>query len=158
MNDILDFFKEIFGNFYLVSIGTSWLLAQIIKILTGYFHEDNFNFRKFLFGTGGMPSSHSATVMSLVVSTLIADGAGSYRFAASVLMAIIVMSDAMGVRLETGKQAQMINKIVRDLFEGKEDAGVRFKELIGHTPFQVFVGGILGIIVPIALNLLFFCL
>ena len=153
MNGVLTFFKAMFENFYLMSVTCSWILAQIIKIFTGYFHDDGFNLRKFLFGTGGMPSSHSATVMSLVVASAIVNGAGSYQFAVSTLLAIIVMSDAMGVRLETGKQAQVINKIVLELFSGKGDTNANLKEIIGHTPFQVFVGAILGIIVPIVLNL-----
>lgn len=156
MNNVLEFFKAMFGNFYLMSIAGSWLLAQIIKIFTGYFNEDKFNFKKFLFGTGGMPSSHSATVMSMVVSSAIVNGAGSYQFAAATLLAIIVMSDAMGVRLETGKQAQVINKIVIELFSGKGDTNANLKEIIGHTPFQVFMGAGLGIIVPIVLKLLVF--
>ena len=156
MGSIFDFFKGMFGNFYLMSVACSWLLAQIIKIFTGYFHDGGFNFKKFLFGTGGMPSSHSATTMSLVVASAIVNGAGSYQFAASSLLAIIVMSDAMGVRLETGKQAQVINKIVIELFSGKGDVNAHLKEIIGHTPFQVFMGALLGIVVPIALNLLVF--
>jgi len=156
MDSVLNFFRDMFGNFYLMSVACSWFLAQIIKIFTGYFHDDSFNLKKFMFGTGGMPSSHSATVMSLVVASAIVNGAGSYQFAASSLLAIIVMSDAMGVRLETGKQAQVINKIVIELFSGKGDTTANLKEIIGHTPFQVFMGAALGIAVPIVLNLLVF--
>lgn len=156
MDGFLNFFKDMFGNFYLMSVACSWFWAQIIKIFTGYFNDDSFNIKKFLFGTGGMPSSHSATVMSLVVASAMVNGAGSYQFAASSLLAIIVMSDAMGVRLETGKQAQVINKIVIELFSGKGDTTANLKEIIGHTPFQVFMGAVLGIIVPIALKLLVF--
>jgi len=156
MDSVLNFFRDMFGNFYLMSVAWSWFLAPIIKIFTGYFHDDSFNLKKFMFGTGGMPSSHSATVMSLVVASAIVNGAGSYQFAASSLLAIIVMSDAMGVRLETGKQAQVINKIVIELFSGKGDTTANLKEIIGHTPFQVFMGAALGIAVPIVLNLLVF--
>ena len=148
MNALMEFFKDMFGNFYLMSVACAWIVAQIIKIFTGYFHDDHFNMRKFLFGTG-MPSSHSATVMSLVVASAIVNGAGSYQFAASSLLAIIVMSDAMGVRLETGKQAKMINKIVIELFEGKGDTNAHLKEIIGHTPFQVIMGALLGIVIGI---------
>ena len=154
MSNILEFFGKMFGNFYLMSVACSWILAQIIKVFTGYFHDGGFNFKKFLFGTGGMPSSHSATVMSLVTSCAIVNGAGSYQFAASVLLAIIVMSDAVGVRLETGKQAQVINKIVIELFSGKGDTTANLKEIIGHTPFQVCMGAILGVVVPIGLKFL----
>ena len=143
-----------FQNFCLMSIAVSWILAQIIKIFTGYFENDNkFNLIKFLCGTGGMPSSHSATVMSLVVSSAIEYGFGSFCFAASVLLAIIVMNDAMGVRYETGKQAKVINQLVKEIFSGKKTADVNknLKELVGHTPLQVLVGALLGAAVPFLL-------
>ena len=101
----------------------------------------------------GMPSAHSATVAALAVSSAWQFGFASFQFAISVLLATIVMSDAMGVRFETGKQAKIINEIVIELFSGKGDTNANLKELIGHTPFQVLVGAILGIIVPIVLKL-----
>ena len=148
MNALMEFFKDMFGNFYLMSVACAWILAQIIKIFTGYFHDDHFNMRKFLFGTGGMPSSHSATVMSLVVASAIVNGAGSYQFAASLLLAIIVMSDAMVVRLETGKQAQILNEIIDtfSIFSRDKLPEVQLKEFVGHTPVQVAAGITIGII------------
>ena len=145
-----------FQNFCLMSITVAWILAQIIKIFTGYFENDNkFNLIKFLCGTGGMPSSHSATVMSLVVSSAIEYGFGSFGFAASVLLAIIVMNDAMGVRYETGKQAKVINQLVKEIFSSKpSDINKNLKELVGHTPLQVFVGALLGAAVPFLLLLI----
>ena len=80
-------------------------------------------------------------------------GFGSFQFAISVLLATIVMSDATGVRFETGKQARIINQILPEIFSGKGDMQENLKELIGHTPFQVFVGAILGVIVPVVLKL-----
>lgn len=140
--------SEIFRNPCLLSIGSAWILAQIIKIFTGYFHEDHFNLRKFLCGTGGMPSSHSATVVALATSAIMVYGFSGYEAAASLLFAIIVMSDATGVRYETGKQAKVINKMVEELFSGTaKDPQANLKELIGHTPFQVFVGAFLGFLV-----------
>lgn len=143
-------------NFCMISIMCSWLLAQIIKVFTGYFKDDNFNFKRFMFGTGGMPSAHSATVLALATSSAIKYGVGGFEFAGSVLLAIIVMSDAVGVRLETGKQAKIINQIIPEIFSGEGDMEANLKELIGHTPFQVAMGACLGIIVPIVLKFLVF--
>ena len=145
--------SALFQNYCLISIASSWLLAQIIKVFTGYFREENFDVRKFFCGTGGMPSAHSATVMSLVVSSGWQYGFSSYPFAVSILLATIVMSDATGVRLETGKQAKIINQIITELFTGKGDVQANLKELIGHTPFQVVVGAVLGVIVAVVLKL-----
>ena len=141
---------DIFQNKCLLSVGIAWILAQIIKVFTGYFREEEFSFRKFFSGTGGMPSSHSATVVALLTSTIMVYGVGGYETAASLLLAIIVMSDAMGVRYETGKQAKVINKLVEELFSGKaKNPQANLKELIGHSPFQVFVGAFLGLLVGI---------
>ncbi|MBO5305561.1 MAG: divergent PAP2 family protein [Clostridia bacterium] len=141
---------EIFQNKCLVSVGVAWLLAQIIKVFTGYFREEEFSIRKFLSGTGGMPSSHSATVVALLISAVTVYGFGGYEAAASLLLATIVMSDATGVRYETGKQAKVINKLVEELFSGKaKNPQENLKELIGHTPLQVFMGAILGCLVAI---------
>ncbi len=147
----MTFLREIFQNRCLMSVGIAWLLAQIIKVFTGYFREEEFSIRKLLSGTGGMPSSHSATVVALLTSCVMVYGFGGYEAAASVLLATIVMSDAMGVRYETGKQAKVINKLVEELFSGKaKDPQANLKELIGHTPFQVFMGAILGFLVALA--------
>lgn len=140
--------SDIIHNPCLISVGLSWILAQIIKIFTGYFREDHFNLHKFLCGTGGMPSSHSATVVALFTSAVMVYGFGGYEAAAALLLAVIVMSDAMGVRYETGKQAKVINKMLEELFSGTaKDPQANLKELIGHTPFQVFVGAFLGFLV-----------
>lgn len=145
--------SALFQNYCLISVACAWILAQIIKVFTGYFREDEFSLVKFFSGTGGMPSAHSATVTSLVISSAWQFGFGSFQFAISVLLATIVMSDATGVRFETGKQAKIINQIVLELFSGKGDTTANLKELIGHTPFQVFVGAVLGVIVPVVLKL-----
>ena len=148
-------FSALLSNSCLVSVGIAWLLAQIIKIFTGYFSENHFSISKFFCGTGGMPSSHSATVVALLVSSAIRYGFASFNVAVSFLLAIIVMSDATGVRYETGKQATVINELVKEIFSGKAtDINQNLKTLIGHTPFQVFVGGILGAAVALVIGLL----
>ena len=148
----MELLTDIFQNKCLLSVGIAWLLAQIIKVFTGYFREEEFSLRKLLSGTGGMPSSHSATVVALLTSSVMVYGFGGYEAAASLLFAVIVMSDATGVRYETGKQAKVINKLIEELFSGKaKDPQANLKELIGHTPFQVAMGAILGFCVAFAL-------
>jgi acid phosphatase family membrane protein YuiD len=93
----------------------------------------------------------------LLVSSAIQYGFGSFQVAVSFLLAIIVMNDAMGVRYETGKQAKVINELVKEIFSGKSaDVNANLKELIGHTPFQVLIGALLGALIPFALYFLFF--
>ncbi|MBR4873681.1 MAG: divergent PAP2 family protein [Clostridia bacterium] len=147
--------SALFTNFPLICVAVAWILAQIIKIFTGYFSGDEkFNLVKFLCGTGGMPSSHSATVMALLVASAIRYGFGSFEIAVSILLAIIVMNDAMGVRYETGKQAKVINQLVKEIFSGKTaEVNKNLKELVGHTPFQVLVGALLGAAVPFLVDL-----
>ena len=150
-------FQALISNYCLICVGVAWIMAQIIKVFTGYFSSDEkFSLTKFFCGTGGMPSSHSATVMSLLVSSAIQYGFAEFHVAVSFLLAIIVMNDAMGVRYETGKQAKVINELVKEIFSGQStDINKNLKELVGHTPIQVFVGAILGAIVPFIMNLIY---
>ena len=121
-----------------------WFTAQIIKIFTNLFVKKEFDI-KMLFSNGGMPSSHSSTVLALATAAAISQGLGSPIFAACGILAVIVMNDAFGVRWQAGVQAQIINKMVMELFSNKEEFDVKLKEIIGHTPFQVFMGGLLGL-------------
>ncbi len=148
--------RDLIGNFALVSAGSAWIAAQIFKIFTGVFRLREFSITAMLFGTGGMPSSHSAAVCALATACALRYGLGSGFFAVTFLLCIIVMRDATGVRLETGKQAKVLNRIVRDLFspEHHDEIGENLKELVGHTPLQVLVGAILGVAVPFLLTLI----
>ena len=140
--------KEFFGNYMLISAAIGWISAQIIKMLTAFIVKKEFDI-KFLFTNGGMPSSHSATVLALCTSAGIYCGVGSPEFAICGVLAIIVMNDAFGVRLEAGKQATVINRITKELFSGKAEFNTKLKELIGHTPLQVFMGALLGVAVAV---------
>ena len=145
--------KEFFGNYMIIAPATAWFSAQIIKVFTGMFRERKFSLTIMLFSNGGMPSSHSAAVCALVAASAIRFGPGSFELAISGLFAMIVMIDALGVRYETGEQAKIINKITKELFSGRPDEiNTGLKELVGHTPFQVFVGAIWGIVVGILLS------
>ncbi len=149
-------FYDLIGNFALVCTGTAWLTAQILKIFTGIFKLREFSITGMLFGTGGMPSSHSASVCALATACALQYGLGSGYFAIAALLCIIVMRDATGVRRETGKQAKVLNRIVRDLFspEHHDEIGANLKELVGHTPLQVFFGAVVGVAVPFLMGLI----
>lgn len=146
--------KDLITNYYLISATSAWLLAQIIKVFTGFFKEQKFTVKALLFGTGGMPSSHTATVAGLCTACALGEGFGSSSFAIAGVLAIIVMIDATGVRRETGKQSRALNIIVEELFKSDDvrTFDTHFKELIGHTPLQVIFGFITGVAVAIALS------
>ena len=146
--------QDLITNYYLISAVAAWLLAQILKIFTGFFKEQKFSFKALLFGTGGMPSSHTATVAALCTACAVGAGINSAVFAISAVLAIIVMIDATGVRRETGKQSRALNIIVEELLKSKniEALDTRFKELIGHTPLQVVLGFITGMVTALALS------
>ena len=148
MKYVLDFF----GNYILISAILGWMMAQFLKLFTGLLTERKFSL-KLMFSNGGMPSSHSATVMALCSACAVKEGFASPYFAISVVLAVIVMNDALGVRYETGEQAKILNKITKELFSGSSaEINTGLKELVGHTPFQVFMGAVLGIVVGIGFS------
>jgi uncharacterized protein len=124
----------------------AWVIAQGWKVLLYYFRHHKINFRLFV-GTGGMPSSHSALVSCLSTTIGCETGWNSPIFLLSLGMALIIMSDAAGVRRAAGLQAKILNEIVDDMYTSKPFPHKRLKELLGHTPVQVFVGAFLGIAV-----------
>lgn len=150
MQVVLDSIKDFFGNYMLMSAMVAWLSAQVVKIFTGAFQNRKFSLKALLFSSGGMPSSHAAAVVALAVAAGLSQGFGSPVFAACGVFSIIVMIDASGVRYETGKQAQIINRINEKLFSGDiEMMNTGLKELVGHTPFQVFMGFLLGVAIAV---------
>ena len=143
-------FEQLIGNRILVSAVTGWFVAQILKTLIYTLMTKRFEPER-LVGSGGMPSSHSSTVCAMAAASGQIYGLGSFELAVRVIIAIIVMHDAMGVRLETGKQAKLINEIVETFktMNGKTLAEEKLKEFVGHTPLQVLMGAILGIAIGI---------
>ena len=141
------------GNQLLMSAVTGWVVAQFLKTLIDFALNKNFNAER-LVGSGGMPSSHSATVCGLTAAALLKYGAGSFEFAVSFVLSMIVMYDAIGVRRETGKQAKLLNSILSEnpLKLNAEVLQEKLKEYVGHTPLQVLAGAILGIGLALALN------
>ena len=147
--------QDLITNYYLISATSAWLLAQFLKIFTGFFKEQKFSFKALFFGTGGMPSSHTASACALCTACVLKDGLGSATVAISGLLAMIVMIDAAGVRNETGKQSKALNMILDEMvFKDPQHADLHFKELIGHSPLQVFFGAITGIATAILLYLI----
>jgi acid phosphatase family membrane protein YuiD len=123
------------------------LSAQILKLIINYINHKKLDFR-ILFSTGGMPSSHSASVMSLSMAVGFEEGFKSNLFAICLFFSFIVMYDAAGIRRAAGKQAEILNKIIEDLYAGRK-TDEKLKELLGHTPVEVLIGAIWGIIVAL---------
>lgn len=142
---------EISKNSILWSAVVSWIIAQGIKVMIGIIMEKRFNFKWFV-GTGGMPSSHVAGVSALATSTGLNFGFDSAIFAVAAIFTFIIMFDAQGVRRASGKQAEILNRIMEDIYLKREVKEDKLKELIGHTPFQVLVGSALGILISIVFN------
>lgn len=142
MHDIL----EIFLNRSLLCAISAWFLAQAIKIPTYYIVEKKWDWHRF-FGSGGMPSSHTAMVVAMALSVGFIDGFSTPEFTLSFVLAAIVMYDATGVRRETGRQGQVINEILQHvLVDGKPITDSELKELVGHSPFEVMGGVVVGVI------------
>ena len=139
--------SDMISNPFLLTAVSSWLIAQVLKTVINAVVQKKFSLERLL-GDGGMPSGHSATVTSLAVMSALTYGTGSFQFAVTTVLAIVVCHDAMGVRQETGKQAVMINEIVRSFRILSEEnlQEVRLKEFVGHTPVQVIAGVLLGVI------------
>ena len=138
---------ELITNPFLIAGVSSWFFAQVLKTIVYLIINKKWDWTRMI-GDGGMPSGHSATVTS--ISTLIAlvCGAGSVEFAISFILAIIVCHDATGVRLETEKQAFLINELVKafDVLSEEKLPEVKLKEFVGHTPIQVLAGITLGVL------------
>lgn len=146
MKDIIDFSR----NYIFWTSVAAWIIAQGIKVALGVFRERKFNFRWFV-GTGGMPSSHAAGVSALATSIGVTYGFGSAIFAVTLLFTLIVLFDAQGVRLSTGRQAEILNKMLDDIYWKKKLDEEKLKEFIGHTPVEVLAGAFLGIVVSLLL-------
>ena len=144
------FWEGISKNKAFWAITFSAIAAQGLKIVLGIIKEKRFNFY-WLLGTGGMPSTHSAAVVSLVVCISKELGSSSPFFALSVLFALITMFDAQTWRRSIGFQAKILNKIMVDFQEGKKIREDRLRELVGHTPIEVLMGALVGVAITFML-------
>ena len=151
----MDFIVELLNNQVFVSAALGWLVAQVLNTLIHLILTKRFVVERMV-GSGGMPSCHSATVCGLATAAGIKYGGGSFEFAIAVMLSIIVMYDAMGVRRETGKQGQVLNEMM-EIFTNMGNQispEAKLKELVGHTPLQVLMGAILGIIIAVTVNVI----
>lgn len=149
----MTFWEKIFSNELLISAVVGWVIAQALKTIIDCALNKNFSPER-LVGSGGMPSSHSATVCGLATSAWICYGPESFEFAICFVLASVVMYDAIGVRQETGKQAKLLNLIMeQDLFKmNNEQIQKKLKEFVGHTPLQVLAGAILGVLLALLVH------
>ena len=144
---VVDFFEKILSNEMLVIAAISWLVAGIIKVIIEFIINKKLDVKR-VFGAGGMPSSHTSTVVALTVAVGRFMGLNSAEFAIVVIITIIVIHDAVGVRQETGKQSKLLNEMIvkSDSFKNL-DFEKQLKEYVGHTPLQTLAGAIVGLAV-----------
>ena len=143
----MDWLIDLLTNKFLLVSLSSWFVAQVLKTILYAVETKKLDINR-LFGDGGMPSGHSATVTSLATFCGLNFGFDSFQFAVTAILAIIVCHDATGVRLETGKQAVAINEILEafELIHPDKISEANLKEFVGHTPIQVMAGSLLGIL------------
>jgi len=144
--------RGLLHNPAIIAALSSIVIAQVVKVPIFFFAQGKWDVAK-MFSTGGMPSSHSAAVTSLATVVGIRSGTGSMLFGACVVFGVIVMYDAAGIRRHAGEQAIVLNQLEEEIgryidrhFSGNEIYQKRLKEMLGHQPIEVFVGGLLGIL------------
>ncbi len=150
----MQYLQDFLNNRILVAALVAWAIAQAIKAILYTIVNREFKIER-LVGSGGMPSSHAATVCAMTTAVAMQFGLGSFEFAISFVLTSVVLHDARGVRQEAGKQAVTITAILDHLIkEGTiiELPEWELKELIGHTPLQVLIGSIMGICVGLWLG------
>lgn len=145
----MNFFDEILGNSVLWTAIAAWFVAQLIKVILVLITTKKLDLRR-MFGSGGMPSSHSAIVSALSVSVGMVRGFNSPEFAICAIVSFVVMYDASGVRRAAGRHAKILNK----LMDKTASADEKLKELLGHSPLEVFAGAVLGILLAIAVYII----
>jgi len=151
----MDWLRDLLANPLLVTAVGSWLIAQVIKTIIHAIIYKKLDPAR-LFGDGGMPSGHSATVTSLANISGLVYGFASFQFAVTAVLAIIVCHDATGVRQETGKQAVLLNELVRafEALTTEDLPEMKLKEFVGHTPVQVLAGTLVGVLNAIGMYFL----
>jgi uncharacterized protein len=143
--------EALFANDVLAACVVAWAAAQFSKPLIHYVHSRRVNLRYFV-TAGGMPSSHSAVVVALATRIGLDTGLSSIQFALAAVFASVVMYDAAGVRRAVSLQARVLNRMLTEMIEAQEFNEARLRELIGHTPFEVFVGALLGALSAVSLR------
>lgn len=144
---------ELLKNYWFWSAFSAWVLSQLIKIITGFFQKKRRSLATILFGTGGMPSAHTAAIVSLTTSLIVTEGVASPLPVISGIFALVVMTDATAVRFESGRHARFLNRMVEEEREPEPEDGKPFKTSLGHTVLQVAVGLLIGIACALLLRL-----
>ncbi len=145
----LNTIAQIINNDILITALAGWLAAQVLKVILVCITHKKLDFTR-LVGSGGMPSSHSSITMSLTMAVGFVHGFESALFAICMILSFVVMYDASGVRRSAGQQAVILNKMVEEWEHGTfNNTDKKLKELLGHTPLEVFAGAILGILIAI---------
>ena len=137
-------------NNVLIAAFLSWTIGQFLKAPLDYVLNKRWNWGIIL-SPGGMPSSHSALVTSVTLAIGLQEGFASPLFALAFAISMIVIYDAAGVRRQAGIHAERINEMMKSLFEGSGIPEKELKEVLGHTPFEVITGVILGIVISVVL-------
>ena len=148
MNSVL----VVLQNKHLWTAVTAMVIAQVIKVLIDYWRTNSWHTALFV-STGGMPSSHSALTVALMISVGFGEGFDTPLFAVSAVLAMVIMYDAAGVRRAAGKQAEAINFIISRLENQGIHLDEKLKELLGHRPVEVFAGATIGVITALAATL-----
>lgn len=143
--------QQIGQNHILFVTIIAWIIAQSIKVFIGVIREKKFDFRWFV-GPGGIPSAHATGASALAVSIGLEYGFDKVSFALAAAFAIVVMFDAQNVRRAAGKQASILNKMMEDIYWQGRIKEEQLRELLGHTPVEVFLGMILGILIAVILR------
>lgn len=147
IHEIAGVLEIIITNKIFIAVFSSWFFAQTLKVFIVLVIKRTFDFKLFV-GTGGMPSSHTATVTAASMAVGLNSGFDSAVFMVCLCFSIVVISDALGVRRAAGRQAAVLNRMMDEIGHNRFNSG-RLKELLGHTPMEAFAGILIGIIMPV---------
>ena len=153
----MELIVSLFSNYPLVAALSSWAAAQIIKIIIVLIYYKDDLSAKLFYASGGMPSSHAASVCALSMSIALKYGLGDPLFAIAAMFSLIVIYDAAGVRRSAGEQAKKLNELITHLSDENQipEDQKMVREVLGHTPLQVVVGSLLGILISVLLNFIY---
>ena len=149
---MIPFLHAVLANRPLMSAFAAWFVAQVLKTLIWAYLEKQVNWRRMV-ETGGLPSAHSALVVGLAIGVGLHEGWSSTLFAICFVYSLVVMYDAIGIRREAGKHADLLNEllmisVIKDVYKQRE----KLRDLLGHTPIEVFAGALIGVMMALFVN------